>query len=273
MSKTKRQPLNNTKLMTNYDIIHDNWFYDNIFYTDWADPKIENIFNLNTYGEIQVYERKNMNNKKDKPEELIRVLDYFSKRHGYDGEFSFKDFEALMPTSLERIKNEENKDIWIPLYGDLRYSYKTGYLNCCCSKDCGSLYLIKNIKTNKYFGVGSVCINKFIDGEFQKHIIKLKKEVLCKVCSCCKNEFNKNKLNKILNKQYCNKCIKTITITLNIKYDEKDKYRKYGTKWDKDNKTWYINGCNYHKDLNEKIDDLQFEEKIDFIEDSDEDDQ
>ena len=77
----------------------------------------------------------------------------------------------------------------------------------------------------------------------------------------------KNKLNKILNKQYCNKCIKTITVTLDIKYDEKDKYKKYGTKWDKDNKTWYINGCNYHKDLNEKINEVQFEEKINFIED------
>jgi len=39
MNKTKRQQLHNQKLITNYDIIHDNWFYDNFILLIWLIQK------------------------------------------------------------------------------------------------------------------------------------------------------------------------------------------------------------------------------------------
>lgn len=268
MNKTKRQQLHNQKLITNYDIIHDNWFYDNIYFTDMVNTKIEDMFKLNKYNDIYVYERKKDYNSTNKREELIKVLTYFNKYHGYDEEFSINDFEALEPKSLKRIKINNNKNYWYPVYDGLEYKKEKEFihnnLNCCCSQDCGSLYLIRNIKTDKYFGVGSICIGKFISKEFQNKINKLKKEELCKICNGCDNEFNKKNLNKIDNKQFCNKCIKSVKVIFDIKYKEKDEYKEYGIRWDSHNKYWYMNGVINQK-LIDKIDKIEFEEQYNFI--------
>lgn len=266
---TKRVQLHNVNIMTDYDKIENNSNYNNFVQGDVGSTKIEDKFVINQYKDFQVYERLKGYNATSKNEELIKVLEYFNKYHGYNEEFNFEDFEALEPNTLKRITEK----IWYPVYDGFEYKRdKTQIdvndsLTCACSQECGSLYLIKNIKTNKYFGVGSVCINKFIDAEFQKNIIRMKREVMKTLCSKCNESFDKDilKNNKILNKHYCDKCIKTITVTLNIKYKEKDEYKKYGTKWDKDNKTWYISGNNFHPDLNEKINEVQFQEKINFI--------
>ena len=268
---TTRVQLNDVSIMTDYDKIENNSNYNNFVQGDIGSRKIKDKFVINNYKGIKVYERQKGYNATSKNEELIKVLEYFNKYHGHNQEFNFEDFEALEPNTLKRLTEK----IWYPVYDGFEYKRDetqtnvNDSLSCACSQECGSLYLIRNIKTNKYFGVGSVCINKFIDGEFQKNIIRMKREVMKTLCSRCYESFNYNTLknNKIQNKQYCNKCIKTITVTLNIKYDEKDKYKKYGTKWDRDNKTWYISGNHFHPDLNEKIDEVQFEEKINFIED------
>lgn len=219
--------------------------------------------------------------------ELEVVLSYFNRLYGYNKDYDNNDFKAI---EVKKVKFKNGS--WIPIYDerdldsknrdDCKYkSYEnmSGALKCICSCGhlCSSLFLVKNIVTNVYFGVGCDCIYKFtLDGQiFMNNLNKLKKEYKQKICDNCHKETKPNilKQNKINTNKFCNNCIRRVTVILNIKYDEKDKYRKYGTKWDKDNKTWYINGCNYHKDLNEKINEVVFDEPYYFIEDSDEDDQ
>ena len=38
-------------------------------------------------------------------------------------------------------------------------------------------------------------------------------------------------------------CNKPVDIYLNISFDDKDKYKKYGTKWNPNVKKWYWSGC------------------------------
>ena len=92
----------------------------------------------------------------------------------------------------------------------------------------------------------------------------MKKEELCKICNGCDNEFNKKNLNKIDNKQFCNKCIKSVKVIFDIKYKEKDEYKEYGIRWDSHNKYWYMNGVINQK-LIDKIDKIEFEEQYNFI--------
>lgn len=220
--------------------------------------------------------------------ELEVVLSYFNRLYGYNKDYDNNDFKAI-----EVKKVNFKNGAWIPVYDerDLDSKYKdqmeckyksyentSGTLKCICSCGhlCSSLYLVKNIVTNVYFGVGCDCIYKFtLDGKiFMNNLNKLKKEYKQKICDNCHKETKPNilKQNKINKNKFCNNCIRRVKVILDIKYNEKDKYRKYGTKWDNDNRYWYINGYYFHKELNEKIKEVEFEEQYNFIEDSDEDD-
>ena len=57
-----------------------------------------------------------------------------------------------------------------------------------------------------------------------------------KQCSTCR-EYLKQR-GKI-----CMDCNKPVDIYLNISFDDKDKYKKYGTKWNPNVKKWYWSGC------------------------------
>ena len=247
----------------------ENDFYNNLQKNSTFSEETIDKFILNTYNDISIYERKKdqkMDYKSlNKSEELINVLDYFNKFYGYNEIFDFKDFIALEPITLEKI----NDNLWYAIYnGDdigiqEKFCYKTSYgryaLNCSCSQDCGSLFLIKNIKTNIYFGVGSICIDKFIYKNFNNYINKLKRKINKISCSKCFKKTNENVLNKnkIKDKKFCNKCIKNVKVIFDIKYKEKEQFKIYGIRWDKDNKFWYINGAINEK-LNEKVKDIEF---------------
>ena len=150
---TKRVQLHNKDIMSDYDNIDNNNNYKNFIETDVGTEEIIDKFELNEYQNIFVYERKKMRNVINKSEELKIVLEFFNKYHGYNGDFTFDDFEALMPQTLERVTDK----IWYAVYDDLHYkkneidTYQNDGLNCVCSQDCGSLFLIRNKKTDKYF--------------------------------------------------------------------------------------------------------------------------
>ena len=117
---TKRVQLHNKDIMIDYDNIDNNNNYKNFIETDVGTEEIIDKFELNKYQDIFVYERKKMRNVINKSEELKIVLEFFNKYHGYNGDFSFNDFEALMPITLERVTDK----IWYAVYDDLHYKKK-----------------------------------------------------------------------------------------------------------------------------------------------------
>jgi len=215
--------------------------------------------------------------------ELEEVLSFFNKEYDYNKNFDNRDFKAI---EVKKVTFENGS--WIPHY-DISISnpdnkkdheickYKTHtdtYSICSCGHLCSSLYLIKNIVTNVYFGVGCDCIRKFvIDGEiFANNLKKLKSEYKKRLCDICHEVTDPSilKKNKIKNNKFCNKCIKSVKVIFDIKYKEKDEYKKYGIRWDCNSRYWYMNGV-INKMLIDKIDKIEFEEQYNFIEDSDED--
>lgn len=209
-----------------------------------------------------LYERMGGYDEKNKKEELINILEYFNTFHNYDSKFKKEDFEAMIPDKMIKVDDER----WFPIYNSLDrpipykiitehenlYSKDELSYHCGCSQRCGALYLVRNKMTNIYFGVGSICINKFIDYEFLNIVNNLKNISLKKCCDKCKEPIHlkttKNIIsnwsikNKLPNITLCNKCIKSIIVLLDIKYKEKDEFRKYGTCWSVEKKSWYIKG-------------------------------
>jgi|DEB0MinimDraft_6_1074348.scaffolds.fasta_scaffold23017_2 hypothetical protein len=213
-------------------------------------------FSKNTINNKSIlYERLDGFDEKNKQEELLDILEYFNIYHNYDSKFKKEDFEAIVPDRMIKI----NEERWFPIYDYINkpipYKKETNeekYYNCGCSQKCGALYLVRNKITNIYFGVGSICIQKFIDNDFINKVNNLKNISLKKCCDKCKepihlktsknNKSNWCIQNKLPNITLCNKCIKNIIVLLDIKYKEKDEFRKYGTLWSIENKTWYVKG-------------------------------
>ena len=106
--------------------------------------------------------------------ELEVVLSYFNRLYGYNKDYDNNDFKAI---EVKKVKFKNGS--WIPIYDerdldsknrdDCKYkSYENRTMKCICSCGhlCSSLYLVKNIITNVYFGVGCDCIYKFtLDGQ------------------------------------------------------------------------------------------------------------
>ena len=181
----------------------------------------------------------------EKGNELQKALEFFTKEP-----FDFQEYIAVMPDDFD--------DNMKPMYKKHKYirPYKIEHSMCCCTKKCGSLYLVKHIKTNIYFLVGSVCITKFeIDSDFDNKITAMKNSIKSNGrCDKCKKPLVKKTTkyaqpnwsikNKLPNVVLCNKCINKALICINIPFDEKLYYKnKYDTlKWSQDSKTWYIQG-------------------------------
>lgn len=225
-------------------------------------PTIEK-FEKKSINKSILYERSGYD-EKNKKEELINILEYFNTYYNYDSKFKKEDFEAMIPDKMIKLDDER----WFPIYNSLdrpipykiiaedynadNYNQEELCYYCCCSQKCGALYLIRNKITNIYFGVGSICINKFIDNKFLNIVNNLKSISLKKCCDKCKEPIhirttknikcNWSIKNKLPNLTLCNQCIKNIIVLLDIKYKEKDEFRKYGTCWSVENKSWYIKG-------------------------------
>lgn len=221
-----------------------------------VDASDDDKFVKNTYNGRPLYER--IPGYEVTPAEMDKELKYclasFNEIYNYDSDFKKEDFEALNP-----IKLEKNVDRWIPFYnygGDIKpyiISLNLEGFSCCCSQKCQSLFLIRNKKTDVYFGVGSVCITKFIDGNFANQIQYLKNIAVKKKCDICNvpiyTKTTKNQKsnwtikNKILDNIICNKCINKIFVILDIKYSEKDELKnKYPIRWSVSGRTWYLQG-------------------------------
>ncbi len=91
--------------------------------------------------------------------------------------------------------------------------------------------------------MGSVCIERFIKG-FAKRVEYHGRNGECKYCKkeLIINGDNKNSTRELKKRGICKKCCVKEIIQLNISYGEKDIYKKYGTKWNADNKFWYWEG-------------------------------
>ena len=209
--------------------------YDAYFHKKLINNK-RPLYERNMFSSLKVQE---------KGVELKKALEFFTKEP-----FDFKEYIALLPDDFD--------DNMKPIYKKYKFirPYKIEQSMCCCTKHCGSLYLVKHIKKHIYFLVGSVCISKFeIDSDFDNKITAMKNSIKSNGrCNKCNQGLvlkttkygnaNWSIQNKLPNVVLCNKCINKAVIGLDIPFSEKNYYKdKYDTlKWSQDKKTWYIQG-------------------------------
>lgn len=125
--------------------------------------------------------------------------------------------------------------------------------SCCL---CSKLYIVHNITKDIYLAIGSVCIDRFIPN-FAKQAEYHWRNGKCKYCNnaLILKGINKNSDTKLKVRGICKKCMVKEIVRLNISYNEKDIYKKYGTKWNSENKFWYWEGDrdNIPQELKHKI--------------------
>lgn len=144
------------------------------------------IFDKIPYEDGYLFIRRDGFNVWKKEAELIGVISYFTK----------DDFKS------------DNKNFMA-----IRTEYPHNV--CCCSEnDCNLLYLIKHLPLNFYFGLGSVCIDKYFERGFHNitlSITNLKKENgECKNCQtvlCKKNSLYHNKNWTDFSDKVCDDCV------------------------------------------------------------------
>lgn len=109
---------------------------------------------------------------------------------------------------------------------------------CGCTT-CLYLYKLYHVETNIAFYVGSTCIHKAGHDNFVKDI-KLKNG-RCKNCNLPLKIKGKNKNYNKMYKSCCKNCYddKNVKVILNIKYSEKDKFKKYNIQWNATEKHWF----------------------------------
>jgi len=112
---------------------------------------------------------------------------------------------------------------------------------CGCDK-CGKLYKLYHLQTKTAFMVGSSCITKAGHIEFINDMICADKNGRCYKCNVPLRYKGYRKNSKKKYNGFCYKCRTKVIIALKISYDEKDIYKKYGTKWNPTLKTWYWEG-------------------------------
>ncbi len=127
-------------------------------------------------------------------------------------------------------------------YKDVKINNLSNICICSCCL-CSKLYIVHNLTKDIYLAVGSVCIERFIKG-FAKRVEYHGRNGECKYCKkeLIINGDNKNSTRELKKRGICKKCCVKEIIQLNISYGEKDIYKKYGTKWNADNKFWYWEG-------------------------------
>jgi len=170
-------------------------------------------------------------------------------------------------------------------YSDLKKEFianpseKHKYSTCICScKKCSTLYNIVHKETGQIFGVGSVCIQKFIDPFFLNKVNYVEKNGICDICKIYKVLKNTNdfqfRTGKVKDK-ICIRCMnkkvdfrkkglkstlahfenKNNLIALRISFHEKEYYKKtFKVVWHKEFKLWFINKKNIqHPEIYNKI--------------------
>ena len=121
------------------------------------------------------------------------------------------------------------------------YSSKGNICICGCSL-CHTLYELCHIKTNACFLVGSECIKKAGHPNFINDLKCGKKNGFCESCEIPLVRQGKRKNSQKDFPNVCMNCNKPVDIYLNISFENKNEYKKYGTKWNPDIKKWYWSG-------------------------------
>jgi len=160
----------------------------------------------------------------------------------HNGVWNRKDFELGKITQLITGDN-------ILSHGECYVDYQEymieGCVCVCGCPLCEKLYRLTHRKTGTSFMVGSKCITKAGFYNFINDLKCGKTNGFCKICEHPLIFKGERKNTKKEYKGFCKKCCKIEKVILDIKYNEKDKYKKYGTKWDSNLKVWYWKGNNY----------------------------
>lgn len=123
----------------------------------------------------------------------------------------------------------------------LEHSVK-GEICICGCPFCTKLYRLYHKETDECFLVGSKCIEKAGHTDFVKNLKCGKTNGFCRECNVpLIRQGNRKNSNKEFN-DICMICNVPIDIYLKISFDDKDKYKKYGTKWNPELKKWYWTG-------------------------------
>tara|TARA_R110002049_G_scaffold259904_2_gene435757 strand:+ start:1371 stop:1973 length:603 start_codon:yes stop_codon:yes gene_type:complete len=152
------------------------------------------------------------------------------------GKWNRKDFELGIITELITGDNILEKG---ESYVDYQEHTEPGHVCVCGCPMCTTLYRLYHRETDICFLVGSVCISKAGHPDFLKNLTCGQKNGFCKKC---KNPLIFRGHRKNSEKSYkgvCKSCRTYGRIYLNIPYRDKDKYKKYGTRWESDLKLWY----------------------------------
>ena len=120
-----------------------------------------------------------------------------------------------------------------------------GSICICGCPMCEKLYRLTHIDTGTDFMVGSKCITKAGFDNFINDVRCGQSNGFCKICEHPLIFRGERKNTKKEWNGFCKKCCKVKKIILDIKYHDKDKYKKYGTRWDTNLKVWYWKGYNY----------------------------
>ena len=157
-----------------------------------------------------------------------------------EGKWVRNDFDLGVVTELITGEN-------ILTIGKSYVKYKeysvAGEICICGCPFCTKLYRLYHIKTNECFLVGSKCIKKAGHPNFINNLKCGKTNGFCRECKFPLIRQGERKNSKKEFHNICMDCNKPVDIYLNISFDDKDKYKKYGTKWNPNVKKWYWSGC------------------------------
>jgi len=126
-----------------------------------------------------------------------------------------------------------------------------GEICICGCPFCTKLYRLYHIKTDECFLVGSKCIEKAGHPNFINNLKCGKTNGFCRECKFPLIRQGERKNSKKEFPNICIDCNKPVKIYFQISFDDKDKFKKYGTKWNPELKKWYWAGYidNFPKEL------------------------
>ena len=121
---------------------------------------------------------------------------------------------------------------------------------CICGANIKTIYYVE--KESIKVPIGSTCINKWV--KYKKQFDKYNRELwnADKFCKYCKRGNLKNDwgIHKKCYGAYKRMLSEKKRIYLNVKYQDKNKAKKLGCKWDPEKRLWY---CFYDNENKEKI--------------------
>lgn len=147
------------------------------------------------------------------------------------GDDIVKNKDNFKPLLISIRMGNEGKPI-IYNKDDVETTYNLSNICICSCCLCSKLYIVHNITKDIYLAIGSVCINRFIP-DFAKQVDYYERNGACKYCNnaLILNGDSKNTNREIIkSRKICNHCRVNEIIRLNISFNEKDIYKKYGAR-------------------------------------------